>query len=99
MAEISCPNQNKDLLPSFQTQINLEFHMEMRAGLVTKCKCGHSLSSPKCPAAIYASIHTADKGKCTDLLTVVIAFELMLVPGAQSTITVPVRHSSKVMSI
>lgn len=66
--------------------------MEMRAGLITNCKCGHSLSSsPKCPKAIYASIHMADKGKCTDLLTVVTAFELMLVPGAQSTITVLVR--------
>ena len=58
--------------------------MEMRAGLITNCKCGHPLSSsPECPKAIYGRIHMADKGKYTDLLTVVTAFELMLVPGAK----------------
>lgn len=59
--------------------------MEMRAGLITNCKCGRPLSSsPECPKAIYGSIRMADKGKCTDLLTVVVtAFELMLVPGAK----------------
>ena len=57
--------------------------MEMRAGLIRKCKGSDSLSSsPKGPKVIYSSNHMPDKGKYTHLLTVVdTGSELMLIPG------------------